>query len=228
MRLAPLFLFAAAALFLRPAHGQAEQNTDDELKVYAVNVVKNTPFEKPFTGDGIYLGDGAVITAFHVIGRWGFLKNPHVLIAGQNLPATIVKAGSVDTIDLMLLSVPEQTLPVSLLLRRNPLCRQPPFVGEPVIDVTSKLTTRHQVVSPLFIAPQDRKRYSTLIDRPENSGSGVFDAEKRCLLGIVSLALTKFDYRTVAGQLVAKPSGEVGYFVPASQIAAFLPKEYRY
>src|SRR6516225_7293453 len=34
---------------------------DDSLRIYAVNVVKTTPFEKPFTGYGIYLGKGAVI-----------------------------------------------------------------------------------------------------------------------------------------------------------------------
>lgn len=43
---------------------------DGALRIYAVNVVKTSPFEKPFTGYGIYLGKGAVITAAHVIGRW--------------------------------------------------------------------------------------------------------------------------------------------------------------
>ena len=46
------------------------QIPDDGVTIYAVNVVKTTPFQKPFTGYGIYLGKGAVLTAFHVIGRW--------------------------------------------------------------------------------------------------------------------------------------------------------------
>src|SRR5262245_11244669 len=77
-----------------------EQNPDDSLQIYAVNVVKTTPFQQPSTGYGIYLGKGAVITAAHVIGRWGFLKNPHVLIAGQNLPAKIIKEGSAEQIEI--------------------------------------------------------------------------------------------------------------------------------
>ncbi len=108
---------------------------DESLRIYAVKVVKTTPFEKPFTGYGIYLGKGVVITAAHVIGRWGFLKDPHVLIAGQDLPATIVKEGSVEQTDLTLLSVDEGRLPASLQLRRNPLCRQSPQVGKNVIVI---------------------------------------------------------------------------------------------
>src|SRR3974390_61676 len=126
---------------------------DDSLRIYAVNVVKTTPFEKPFTGYGIYLGKGAVITAAHVIGRWGFLKDPHVLIAGQYLPAKIVKEGSEQT-DVTLLSIDEMRLPASLQLRRNPLCKQPPQVGENVVVIDPKGTAYTQIMSPLFIAPK--------------------------------------------------------------------------
>src|SRR5262245_2545408 len=90
-RTAAIFLVFVAATSMA-VHAQSP---DDSLRIYAVNVVKTTPFEEPFTGYGIYLGKGAVITAAHVIGRWGFLKNPHVLIAGQSLPAKIIKEGSV-------------------------------------------------------------------------------------------------------------------------------------
>jgi hypothetical protein len=124
------------------------QSPDDSLRIYAVNVVKTTPFEKPFTGYGIYLGKGAVITAAHVIGRWGFLKDPHVPIAGHNLPVKIIKQGSVEQTDLTLLSVDEARLPISLRLRRNPLCKQPPKVGENVIVVVPEKTASTQVVSP--------------------------------------------------------------------------------
>ena len=34
------------------------QSVDDDLRVYAVNVVKTPPLEKQFTGYGIYLGNG--------------------------------------------------------------------------------------------------------------------------------------------------------------------------
>src|SRR5262245_32605368 len=96
-RAAAIFLVIAAATSF--THVQA-QSPDDSLRIYAVNVVKTTPFQEPFTGYGIYLGKGAVITAAHVIGRWGFLKNPHVLIAGQSLPAKIIKEGSAEQIEI--------------------------------------------------------------------------------------------------------------------------------
>src|SRR5262245_137338 len=114
------FVIVAATIISMPVEAQSP---DDSLRIYAVNVVKTTPFQEPFTGYGIYLGKGAVITAAHVIGRWGFLKNPHVLIGGQSLSAKIIKEGS-EQIDLTLLSVDEVQLPVSLRLRRNPLCKQ--------------------------------------------------------------------------------------------------------
>jgi len=204
------------------------QSPDDSLRIYAVNVVKRTPFEEPFTGYGIYLGKGAVITAAHVIGRWGFLKNLHVLIAGQSLPAKILKEGS-EQIDLTLLSVDEMRLPVSLRLRRNPLCKQPPNVGENVIVVVPERTARTQIISPLLSAPQLRGRFNTLIaDLVATSGSGVFNAERRCLMGIVSRKVEKYDYRNEGWRIVAEPDGFAGYFVSASQIADFMPAEFHF
>jgi hypothetical protein len=221
-----IFVIIAATSISVPVQGQSP---DDSLRIYAVNVVKTTPFRKPFTGYGIYLGKGAVITAAHVIGRWAFLKDPQVLIAGQNLPAKIIKEGSVEQIDLTLLSVDETRLPVSLRLRRNPLCKQPPNVGENVIVVVPEKTARTQVVSPLLIAPQLRSRFNTLIgDLVATSGSGVFDAERRCLMGIISRSIEKYDYRKEGGMTIAEPAGFAGYFVPASQIADFIPLEFRF
>jgi len=204
------------------------QSPDDSLRIYAVNVVKTTPFQEPFTGYGIYLGRGAVITAFHVIGRFAFLKNPHVVIAGQNLPAKIIKEGSLAQTDLTLLSVDEARLPVSLRLRRNPLCKQPPKAGENVIVVVPEKTVRSQIISPLLVQPELQKRFNTLIGEAGASGSGVFDAERRCLMGIISRAIQKYNYRKEDGQIVAEPVGFAGYFVSASQITDFIPQEFRF
>lgn len=214
-----------AASVSLPASGQS---SDDDLKIYAAHVVKTTPLEKPFTGFGIYLGDGAVITAFHVIGRAAFLKDPHVLIAGQNLPATIIKEGSLEQIDLTLLSIEKERLPINLRLRRNPLCKQPPWVGENVVGVVPEQTQRYQIISPLLIAPDLRKKFNTLISKPAGSGSGIFNAEKRCLLGIASRQVAKFRYRINAGKVEAEPAGLAGYFISAARIADFLPQEFRF
>jgi len=218
-----VIVIVAAANICVPTHA-----ADDLLQIYAVKVVKTTPFEKPFSGDGVYLGDGAVITAAHVIGRLGFLKNPHVLIAGQNLPAKIIKEGAVDQTDLTVLSVDEERIPVSLRLRRNPLCRDPAKIGDKVVIVSSEKTDDAQIISPQLIAPELRERFNTLVSVVGGSGSGVFDSERRCLMGIMSRKIMKLDYRREYGGVAAVPNGFAGYFVPASEIAHFIPSEFHF
>lgn len=205
------------------------QTPDDSLRVYAVNVVKKPPFEKEFTGDGIYLGSGFVITAAHVVGHWPFFTHPRVLIAGQDLPAKVIKEGSFEQIDLALLSVDETKLPVSLRLRRNPLCLNAPKIGMEVIDVAPQGTTRARVISPLSIMPALRGRFSTLIDTPKGSGTGLFDADRKCLLGIMSAKVERYTDATRSGRSVADDAnGFVGFFVPASTIASFIPADVRF
>jgi hypothetical protein len=170
-----------------------------------------------------------VITAAHVVGRWGFLKNPRVLIAGQDLPARIVKEGSTDDVDLMLLSIDETTLPIGLRLRQNPVCKRPPRPGQSVIAVVPEETKRSRIISPQLIAPELRKRFDTLTNEvAEASGSGIFAADSRCLLGIMSRRIPKYRYRMAGGRFIAEPLGYAGYFVPASQIAKFIPAEVRF
>ena len=74
--------------------------------------------------------------------------------------------------------------------------------------------------------PVEVKRFDTIIGdvaRTGNSGSGVFDAQKKCLLGIMSRKLSQV--RTTAG---SKQTYDIAkYFVPASVIAQFLPAESR-
>jgi hypothetical protein len=84
-------------------------------------------------------------------------------------------------------------------------------------------------MSPIFIAPSLRWRFDTLIrDLVGASGSGVFDAEKRCLMGIISRRVQKFKYRQQYGSIIAEPASAAGYFVSASKIADFIPPEFRF
>ena len=118
MRSAALFGFIIVLAGHISAPVQA-QTTDDSLRIYAVNIVKTPPFRNQFTGYGIYLGQGIIITAAHVVGHWTFFTRPRVLIAGQDLPAKVIKEGSFEQTDLALLSVEEAALPLSLRLRRS-------------------------------------------------------------------------------------------------------------
>jgi hypothetical protein len=224
--LAGWFTFFLAATACPPALGQDQ--SPDNLRVYAVNVVKKAPLEKQFTGYGIYLGKGMVLTAAHVVGNFPNLTHPRVLIAGRDLPATLAKQGSLDTIDLALLSVDETQLPASLQLRQNPLCKVRPPIGAQVAVIYPERSVTSHIISPLLIAPRYRARLGSLITEPQGSGAGVFDADRHCLLGIISMKVQKYAYRKQGRQLMASPAGYAGYYVPASAIAAFIPAELRF
>ena len=201
------------------------QSTDDSLRLYAVNIVQDPP--QSWTGYGIYLGRGLVITAAHVVGSASRTK-PSVRIAGLDLPATAIREGSFERVDLTLLSIDEQKLPISLQMRRMPLCEKPPWVGEPVIVAVPEGTARSRIMSPLFLQPAYRIKFGTVIAdvaTTGNSGSGVFDAGNKCLLGIMS---RKFQVTPTSAGAGSEPKDIAKYFVPASTIRAFIPAEYRF
>ena len=98
------------------------------------------------------------------------------------------------------------------------LCQAPPWPGDPVIVVDQAGATRSHIVAPQILPLEFRSKFWSLIgdvDSTGNSGSGVFDPNRKCLLGIMS---RKFK---VGGKYVAK------YFVPASEIREFIPIERR-
>jgi hypothetical protein len=210
----------AAFAALGSAHADP---TDDSLRVYAVNIVRNPAQSWP--GYGVYLGKGLVITAAHVVGSAAHTK-PSVRIAGLNLPANAVKEGTFEQVDLTLLSIDEEKLPISLRMRRMPLCQRPPWVGEPVIIAIPESTARSHIMSPLLLPPIYRTKFATVISdvaTTGNSGSGVFDAGRKCLLGIMSARIFN---RPMGAN--AKEKDIAKFFVPASTIAAFIPTEDRF
>ena len=79
-----------------------------------------------------------------------------------------------------------------------------------------------QIVSPRVLPFTSRTKFSTLIRdvaTTGNSGSGVFDPNRKCLLGIISGKLTS--HTTEGDKDIAK------YFVPAVAIRDFIPVEFR-
>ena len=219
--LALRFVVACCLVISLLAIGRAHaDSTDESLRVYAVHILQG-PNQSP-TGAGIYLGKGLVITAAHVTNS----RQPGVSIAGLSLPASIIKKGEFEQIDLALLSVDEEKLPISLRLRRMPLCQQPPWVGESVIIAIPESTARSHIMSPLLLPPKFQMRFRTVISdvaTTGNSGSGVFDAGRKCLLGVMSLRIFVFPKGDKT-----KEKDIAKYFVPASAIAAFVPGDYRF
>ena len=102
------------------------------------------------------------------------------------------------------------------------------MIGTEVVVVYPERTARSRIISPLSIAPKYRARFGSLINEAEGSGSGVFNADRKCLLGIISSKIRKFNYRGMNGHTVTEESGFAGYFVPASKIADFVPPEFRF
>src|SRR5262249_8761280 len=118
MRFVKLVLVAAALMPGGDAHAQL--SPDDSLRLYAVDIWQDPP-QSWGPGRGVYLGKGLVLTAAHVVGSAAHTK-PRVHIAGMELPATAIREGNVERVDLTLLSVDEQKLPVYLRMRRMSLC----------------------------------------------------------------------------------------------------------
>jgi Trypsin-like peptidase domain len=179
------------------------QPTDNWVQDYVVQFLRGN--EQNPRGAGVYLGNGLVITAAHVAGA----NTRGVRIDGLNVPANLVKRGSFPQLDLSLISMDQGKIPDSLRERDMPLCREQPPTGAPVILAAPQGITRTSIASPTLIDPEYRTKYSTLISDGSTdgkSGSGVFDAEGKCLLGILS---SKFAN-------VVDHKGIASYFVPAS------------
>jgi hypothetical protein len=224
-----LCLGTIAAIALGCAALAQTQDPDESLRLYAVHIDR-VP-KQSWTGYGIYLGNGLVITAAHVVGRAALFINPRVEIAGKELPATVIKQGSFEGVDLALLGIEQSQLPVSLRLRRMTVCKHPSVPGEEVIVAIPEGISRSRVIAPNRIPRNIAAKYRTAIGdvaTTGNSGSGVFDANTQCLLGIVSAKITQTLKRDENGHAVEKTRDVAKYFVPAPVIAEFIPPEYRF
>jgi hypothetical protein len=153
------------------------------------------------------------------------MTRPQVVIAGREYPTRVVKEGSFEGTDLTLMSIEENLLPMRLRLRRIALCKAPPWPGQQVVTVVPEGVARSHIIAPERLPIQVRKFSTVIADvaYTGNSGSGVFDAQHRCLLGIMSRKISQ----TRAGPDTGK--GEIRdiakYFVPASEIVGFLPAD---
>ena len=158
-------------------------------------------------------------------GAFAYTK-PHVVIAGQDLPAGLVKEGSLDGVDLTLLSIDATSLPVRLRMRRMPICERAPYPGEAVVVAIPEGTARSRVLPRQAIPADLRGRFDTAIAdvaTTGNSGSGVFDGGNLCLLGIVSRKISVMQRGGRIGAPVTTTRDIAKYFVPAPIIKSFIP-----
>lgn len=197
------------------------QTPEDTLLAYAVNI-HQTPMQTWGPGYGIFLGKGYFLTAAHVAGRTWFTR-PKVTIAGSEYPTRVVKEGQLEATDLTLLAVDESLLPMRLRLRRMHLCDAPPRPGQEVVTVIPEAVVRSRIIDPARIPAGARRFNTAIVDvaKTGNSGSGVFDLQQRCLLGIMSRKISQ--KRTNLVTRKEETYDIAKYFVPATEIAAFVP-----
>jgi len=214
-------LISSLALQLAAIGGASAQALEDTLLAYAVNI-HQTPMQTWGPGYGIYLGKGNFLTAAHVAGR-AWLKRPKVTIAGLEYPTRVIKEGQLETIDLTLLAVDESLLPLRLRLRRMRLCDTRPRPGQEVVTVVPEAVVRSRIISPERIPAGARRFNTAIVDvaKTGNSGSGVFDLKQRCLLGIMSRKISQ--KRTNLVTRKEETYDIAKYFVPATEISAFVP-----
>ena len=96
---------SAAALFALLGGGNTQDPADDSLRLYAVHIVQHP--SQSWTGYGVYLGQGLVITAAHVVGS-AQRTRPSVQIANLELPAKALKEGTFEQVDLTLLAIEQE------------------------------------------------------------------------------------------------------------------------
>jgi hypothetical protein len=215
-------LLVGAVVLTAPAR---PQDAAESLKLYAVHIYRS--FQQSWTGYGVYLGNGYVITAAHVAGL-SLWSDVQVEIAGSKLKAKITKRGQFHNIDLTILAIDQGQLPVSLRLRRMTVCKNSPWPGEEVVVATPEGIARSQVISPYQLPLGISARFQTAIKDVEttgNSGSGVFDEHIKCLLGIVSGVIRQNQIRQIDGSERSFTRDVAKYFVPSSAIADFIPAD---
>jgi hypothetical protein len=211
------FIAIIAALAIAIPHWARAAGLDDSFLPYFV-VVNG--------GAGVYLGNGHILSVAHVVGG-GIVNKPKVTIANRNLTATVVKESPFEQLDLALLEIDETTLPVSLRLRRIPLCEGNTWPGEEIVSLSAYGPVRSHILSPASL-PADTRKFSTVFKddgMTGNSGTAVFEAQRKCLIGIVSRGI--FQVYSEKGSNKKINRGIAKYFVPASVIASFMPKQLR-
>lgn len=216
-----IHLAACMAMQVAAIGAAVAQALEDSLLAYAVNI-HQTPMQTWGPGYGIYLGKGYFLTAAHVAGRT-WLTRPKVTIADREYPTRVVKEGQLEATDLTLLAVEENLLPMRLRLRRMRLCDGPPRPGQEVVTVVPEAVVPSRIIAPERI-PAGARRFSTAIvdvAKTGNSGSGVFDAKRRCLLGIMSRKISQKRSNPVTRK--EETYDVAKYFVSAAEISAFVP-----
>jgi hypothetical protein len=165
-------------------------------------------------GSGVYLGDGKVLTAAHVVAVDPANKTATVILDGWRVEASIAAIDR-DKRDLALLRIPPATLSLLRQTQRPaPLCLGDPPAGRQMLVAAQGMVTPAATVATAITSDGKSGQGTNLLStgfHQGNSGGGVFDPEQGCLWGII--------LREMSGSTL-----DLTAFAPAREIAAFLAR----
>jgi hypothetical protein len=174
-------------------------------------------------GDGIYLGQGLVLTARHITNPLQ-LTHPKIHMGNLVLSGEPLREGA--AVDLALLRIDQKKLPAVLQHHLVSLCVEPPREGQAIVTVSSAGIARSAILHPASLPKNTPAQFRTAIeDRPGtgNSGSGVFDEKTNCMFGIVSRRIDKIvmtNSKLGSGSTRRESVGKA--FEPADTIREFI------
>jgi hypothetical protein len=163
-------------------------------------------------GSGIFLGDGLVLTAAHVLTPNPQMRTASVIMDGWRTDARLVTTAPAG-LDLALLEIAPEDL--SLQRRQLPptaLCATGTGPNQPVVVAAQGTVSLSRTVGAPIRSTALNGDWTNILATGYShgaSGGGVFDAQKGCLAGILIIA--------ASGQGI-----DLTEFLPAAKIAAFL------
>jgi S1-C subfamily serine protease len=185
----------------------------------AMPAVLGVQIEKPVgdsvhfsQGSGIFLGDGLVLTAAHVITPNPQLLTASVIMDGWRTDARLLTTAPTG-LDLALLKITSEELSLQRRqLAPTALCATGTGPNQPVVIAAQGTVSLSRTVgAPIRSTTLNGDWRNILAGGYSHgaSGGGVFDAQKGCLAGILIIA--------ASGQGI-----ELTEFLPAARIAAFV------
>lgn len=163
-------------------------------------------------GSGVYLGNGLVLTAAHVIKPNPTLPTATVVMDGIQTEAKVAAIGQ-GAVDLALLKIePGEISHQRRALEPLKVCDLGTAPNQYVVVAAEGVISTSKTIGSPVQLPASTGTWSNVLSTGYghgSSGGGVFDALKGCLAGIIIVA-------------VSGPGVELTQFVPAPEIAMFL------
>ncbi|HMA49724.1 MAG TPA: serine protease [Magnetospirillaceae bacterium] len=163
-------------------------------------------------GSGVYLGDGLVLTAAHVVAVDPANPVSSVILDGWKTDARLIATGA-NGLDLALLKIEPADLSRQRRdMKRVDTCPANTAANQPVVVAALGTVTLSKTVGFPINAPALKGDWTNILATGYThgaSGGGLFDAGKGCLAGIVIIEATA-------------PGVELTQFVPAPEITVFL------